>query len=223
MNDKNKICELCGGTKYIYKSEVTGQYLCSKHRQRLTKYGGIEHTKYDKNEIIIKENYALVILNDAFGNYQTEVEIDIEDIGKIKDYKWSRMGVKEEKYYAVCYKENLFMHRAIMNITDKNILIDHRNHNGLDNKKNNLRISDCVTNGQNKKLLDRNTSGVTGVDWHKQRGKWRVRITVNKKEISLGLYDDFDEAVAVRKQAQEQYFKEFSYDFSMQKNNQIAL
>ena len=65
--------------------------------------------------------------------------------------------------------------------------------------------------------MSNNTSGVTGVDWHKGWKKWRVRITVNHKTISLGAFDSMDDAIKARKEAEQKYFGEFSYDSSRQK------
>lgn len=53
-----------------------------------------------------------------------------------------------------------------------------------------------------------NNNPVPGVGWHKQRGKFRARIKVNGKEISLGLYSTHVEAVKARKQAEKVYIVE---------------
>ena len=59
-----------------------------------------------------------------------------------------------------------------------------------------------------------NTSGVKGVHWRKDTNKWTATIWVNKKCISLGCFDSFNDAVIARKKAEEEYFGEFSYDAS---------
>lgn len=46
---------------------------------------------------------------------------------------------------------------------------------------------------------------VKGVNWDKNRKKWRSRIYINKKTIELGMFDNFEEAVKVRKNAEEKY------------------
>lgn len=58
-----------------------------------------------------------------------------------------------------------------------------------------------------KKLSRRETnkSGVTGVSWYKRSGKWRAQIIVDGRALHLGLFDSFDEAVAVRKAANEKF------------------
>ena len=80
--------------------------------------------------------------------------------------------------------------------------VDHVNHVPSDNRYKNLRVVTHRENGKNMRRSKANTSGVTGVSWHKQMKKWTVRIYDGKKYHSLGLYDDFTEAVRVRKAAE---------------------
>lgn len=56
-----------------------------------------------------------------------------------------------------------------------------------------------------------NSSGYTGVWFDKSRSKWCAQITVNKKRIDLGRFDDFEAAVLARINAENEHFKEFSY------------
>ena len=141
---------------------------------------------------------------------------DLEDYDKIKDYSWS----VSKNGYVVAYinKDNpmCLLHRLIVQ-TDK--FVDHINHDKLNNRKFNLREATPSQNGMNKELLSRNTSSVTGVDWLPSIKKWRVRINVNGKEIHLGVFDKFEDAVKARKEAEEKYFGEYSYDNSMALNN----
>lgn len=74
--------------------------------------------------------------------------------------------------------------------------IDHINGVRTDNRICNLRESTASENGQNRKFLHmNNTSGETGVSWHKQSGKWQAYVTVNRKRIFLGCYERIDDAV----------------------------
>ena len=52
------------------------------------------------------------------------------------------------------------------------------------------------------------------VDWHKGTQKWRARIKIAQKEKHLGVFDSFEEAFQARKEAEEKYFREYSYDYS---------
>lgn len=47
-------------------------------------------------------------------------------------------------------------------------------------------------------------SGTKGVSWHKGRQKWQVRIQYDRRTQSLGYYDDINEAISVRKQAEKE-------------------
>jgi hypothetical protein len=60
-------------------------------------------------------------------------------------------------------------------------------------------------NQRNKSRQSRNTSGVTGVHWHKRDKKWIARIKVDKKDLYIGMFDTFEEAVAARKEAEIKY------------------
>lgn len=83
--------------------------------------------------------------------------------------------------------------------------VDHIDGNGLNNKINNLRSVTSVKNSQNVRISNSNTSGVMGLSWNKGYGKWHCYITVNKKRVQLGYYDDFFEACCARKSAERKY------------------
>jgi len=83
--------------------------------------------------------------------------------------------------------------------------IDHINHIRDDNRWCNLRIVDRKFNSMNLSQHKSNTSGVTGVAWHKQRNKWRAFIMVDYKQVALGLFKEFEDAVKARKKAEQKY------------------
>ncbi len=90
--------------------------------------------------------------------------------------------------------------------------VDHDNTCGCDNRKVNLRLATSRNQGANVGLRTNNTSGVIGVSWDKEEGRWRVQIIINGKVTYLGLYDDFDEAVETRRKAEIEHFGEFQHD-----------
>lgn len=83
--------------------------------------------------------------------------------------------------------------------------IDHINHIRDDNRIENLRIVSNLANGMNQGMPKNNKSGVTGVGWYKKTGRWRVQIRANGKSMTVGYFDDFDIAVAARKDAESKY------------------
>ena len=86
--------------------------------------------------------------------------------------------------------------------------VDHIDHNGLNNKRDNLRPSNNKDNAKNLPMQKSNKSGHIGVNWHKSAKKWQARaVDLNGKRIDLGRYDNIEDAIAVRKK----YEKEFKY------------
>lgn len=83
-----------------------------------------------------------------------------------------------------------------------------------DNRKKNLRFSTPSQNARNRKKNIRNKSGVTGVS--KKKDKWFATICVNGNKIGLGYFQNIEDAIKVRKEAEEKYFGEWSYDNSQQ-------
>lgn len=143
---------------------------------------------------------------------------DLEDYEKIKNNCWR---INKQGYVETSIKGNVIsMHRLVMNFPDKHYDIDHKHGNKSrnDNRKSNLRLATRSQNVANVGLKSNNTSGCTGVRWYKKINKWGANITVDGNRIHLGTFQNFEDAVAERKRAEEEYFGEFSYDNSMSLN-----
>ncbi|WGR55669.1 HNH endonuclease signature motif containing protein [Paracoccus versutus] len=80
-------------------------------------------------------------------------------------------------------------------------IIDHINGNKLDNRINNLRITDMAGNAHNLAMSKKNKSGISGV--YQTRGKWVAQIGINNKKISLGTFATLEEAAAARGAAEK--------------------
>lgn len=83
--------------------------------------------------------------------------------------------------------------------------IDHINRQRSDNRITNLRKADRFVNTQNTSMRRDNRSGHRGVGWHKISGKWRARISVNGRSISLGSFADKNAAIAAYEVAAQQH------------------
>jgi len=88
--------------------------------------------------------------------------------------------------------------------------VDHINGDRLDNRRINLRWATHAENGRNLKLSKRNKSGCRGVWWDQTNKAWMVKITLNYKQMHLGRFNDYDEAVRVRKEAEIHHYGEFT-------------
>jgi hypothetical protein len=120
--------------------------------------------------------------------------VDDEDFKELSKYKWYSRKHRNT-YYATrnIQGENKIrrMHRVIMD-NPKGYQIDHINHDGLDNRKENLRL---VTNRQNhQNRINQGVSKYPGVSWDKQSNKWEARKTIDGKLYWLGRFDTETEA-----------------------------
>lgn len=143
--------------------------------------------------------------------------VDDEDFEMLNKWKWhynknrgQGRAQRSTSRKSLEGKTSVFMHRVIMNCP-KDLQIDHINGNGLDNRKSNLRICTNIENSRNKNITKNNTSGIRGVSWNKSYQKWHTYIRVNYRHVFLGYYFDKEQALKVRKEAEEKYFGEFAY------------
>ena len=148
----------------------------------------------------------------GYDSNNMEFYFDLKDYDKIKDYCWH---ISRDGYVAARdVSENCIikMHRLVMGFPNGDV--DHINHKLYDNRECNLRVCAHAENMMNQSKRSDNTSGVVGVNFHKSTKKWQARIGVYGQRIELGLFDTFEDAVIARKNAEEQFYKEFSYDNS---------
>lgn len=138
-------------------------------------------------------------------------------VAKIGDTAYYLVGIGGTRYRA---------HRLVWLLAhgyDPGVgFIDHKNGNGLENHPNNLRLATIVENNRNKAKQRNNSSGVPGVRWCKRDQKWQSLITVNRRDIHLGYFTSFDDAVAARKSAEEKHFGAFAFDASRSRSRNAA-
>jgi hypothetical protein len=137
--------------------------------------------------------------------------IDDEDYDKIKDYTWHINSYKNTKmiYARSSAKDGgVYMHRIIMDIHNR-IKIDHINGNGIDNRKENLRIATHQQNNFNKKPYVNNKCGLKGV--RLDRGNYVATITYNAVTKYIGSYKIIEEAAMAYDKKALELFGEFAY------------
>jgi hypothetical protein len=148
------------------------------------------------------------------------VIVDTEDIPKLIEFNmhW-HVKVRPDCYYIGSYERyfdergikkhrNHYLHRFVMG-NPQGLQVDHINHDTLDNRKENLRLSDKKTNGTNRKSKNKNNkSGYRNVSVI--NGKYHVQISVNGKNTCFGIFDNIDEAAIIANQLREQYYGEYA-------------
>ena len=98
-------------------------------------------------------------------------------------------------------------HRVIWKMMTGNEpkIIDHINGVKTDNRWVNLRNVDRKINSRNQAICKTNSSGFSGVNWSRQKGRWHARIKVNYRDLNLGFFDDFESAKRARIAANKKY------------------
>lgn len=132
------------------------------------------------------------------GKYAIVDDFNYERLSKNKWYAHKSNRTKDT-YYAYRKESNktIAMHRQILGLSfnDKR-QVDHRNHNGLDNRISNIWICTHSQNQKNHKRKNTYTSKYIGVYWHKGTKQWRAQIKFKGKNIYIGS-SHFEEDAAV--------------------------
>jgi len=143
-----------------------------------------------------EELRCLLNYNPDTGIFRWRVNRGIKIKGKIcgtvNRSGYRMIGINRKRYYA---------HRLVFLYVDGYLPendVDHVNRDKDDNRYENLREISRQCNTRNCGNTKNNTSGVKGVCWDKKSKKWKAFIFVNYINKHLGLYDDFDNAVAAR-------------------------
>lgn len=190
-------------------SEAYCKGLCKKHYTQVERHGYIlSKTIFNKNEMVIRGNYVEIILVNRECKEVARTLVDLEDIVRLMSLKWR---LKKDGYVSSSKRgeKDIILHRLIMNVGNSKLVIDHINHNKLDNIKCNLRVCTKSQNNMNMQPTEQNKTGYVGVT--KEDNKYRVSIQVHGDRKRLGSFKTLDEAILVRKQAELEYFGEFRY------------
>jgi hypothetical protein len=136
--------------------------------------------------------------------------LDTKDYPTISPYTWcaARRGGKKLYAHSKIEGRTIGMHQLLL-ISSDGRTPDHKDGNGLNNQRSNLRLATRNQQSYNRSIRADNTSGTPGVSWTGR--KWKAYITVDGKDIILGSFDNKDDAVGARLKAVKQYHKDFGW------------
>ena len=126
----------------------------------------------------------------------------------LAEFKWQAKVKKSGAVYAIRTvslpsgkRTPQYLHRVVLErVLGRELLageyVDHADHDGKNNRRDNLRLATNSQNGCNTALRGMNTSGFKGVHWHKSKQKWQAQIRDNGKKKSLGYFSTPEDAYA---------------------------
>ena len=146
-----------------------------------------------------------------------EAVIDAADVHLVDGFNWHAKP-DQRTVYAIrtsCHdgvKRTVYMHRLLLQATD-DIEVDHKDGDGLNNRRSsNLRAATKSKNMHNSGLFRNNKSGIKGVTFDKESGKWKAHIAVHRKQNTIGRYDTLELAYQARCEASKRLHGEFARD-----------
>jgi hypothetical protein len=167
-----------------------------------------------KNEFEIRGDITAIYIKQKDGTI-FETKISTSDLSKAQEFPslWHVAWSKDTNSYYVNGRllknegsKSVKLHRWILECP-KGLVVDHINHDTLDNTRENLRILARAQNQQNRKgaMKNNKTSGIRGVSWSKNRNKWQAYVSINAKLKFLGYFEDIKEAEKTAINARKKY------------------
>lgn len=143
--------------------------------------------------IRVEGEVAYVALTRGF-----EAMIDVSDIPIVENYGWRIMMLRLGHAYAARSGDTpgsvVLMHRAILN-APQGEKVDHRDGDGLNNRRQNIRLATSAENNANMVVSRRNKLGVKGVSTEKS-GRFSASIQKDRQKLHIGTFNTPEEASA---------------------------
>jgi hypothetical protein len=149
--------------------------------------------------------------------------VDAADYELVSSYRWTLRKSRKTGYAAHRWTEDgkkryLFMHQLITGING----IDHANRNGLDNRRENLRVASRSQQSANRGMLSSNTSGYIGVHRLKNKPGWTAEVKQHGKRVWRRSFADAETAARVRDSVARKAHGEFAvYNFTVTRDSLV--
>ena len=145
--------------------------------------------------------------------------VDDEDYEKLSQWKWYAQYRKGTGcYYAIRSdysgdsQKSVYMHRYILGLeAGEKKVINHKNHNTLDNRKENIEICSHKENIRFSRKKKSSTKGYKGIYRVNSSRKWTAQISVDGERIYLGVFSNEKDAALAYDWGAKKYFGKFAY------------
>jgi len=146
--------------------------------------------------------------------------VDDEDYERCMEYLWYA-NASNRSSVVVLNNKSILLGRFILNATNRQHVVTHKNNNRLDFRKENLVITSFLQALHKSKGRKNTSSKYKGVSWEKWSGKWRANIRNKGKTIFLGRYDNEDDAALAYNKAAIEIFGGHAYQNVIGKDNSV--
>lgn len=208
---KGKKCTVCGEDAFAH---ISGVPYCRRHYLQMKRGGIKERTTRDPNELIdLGASIKIVLYNKSGQKLEDFGLIDDEDSKLVQGKKVGFGKFGDKKYCYVSEKGKItLLHRYVWEKHNGQIqsgkVVDHINGNGLDCRKENLRLASALENSYNLSKPNK----YTGVNPNGDR--FNARIMYGRKDFNLGTFPTLKEALDARINAERRYFGDFGPNVS---------
>lgn len=162
--------------------------------------------------LIILEDRILVPL--TRGHIAT---VDLADLPVVAGRAWGSVVGKDGCVYAkttvttgLGERRIVLLHRVLCGVDDPAVEVDHRNGDGLENRRFNLRVCSRQQNSWNRGLESTNTTGFKGVSYRPEYSKYEAKIRFHVRRYYLGMFDTAEEAAMAYDAAAEAAFGDYA-------------
>lgn len=192
-------------TKYGIKTLTEAKQYLQNFKQEITILKEIEKQRILNLPIVRNDNNIAIIY--AYNNKNEivgEALVDDDKWHELYEINWS---LSNDYFINNKIKS---MHRYLMNATKNDPLVDHINHNPLDNRLTNLRFNTYAGNTHNKTKIENTTSKYYGVYWHDTIQYWIAGFKKDTIYYYVGNYDTQEKAAAAYNVKAREVYKEFA-------------
>lgn len=190
---KKSSCSIIGCNRKHY-----GKGYCQRHHRNWYRHGKATTEREEAQSVLRRGSVALT--------HGVVAIVDECDYDSVIEHNWHAIR-RETTWYARRW-DGVWMHNFIMG-NRKGLIIDHINHNGIDNRRANLRLCTHAENCRNKRKT-RGTSKYKGVSWNPRKMQWEVRIGHNNKMLWIGYFGEECDAATAYNVAAQLFFGDFA-------------